>query len=621
MKTISLARLPLALLFTTLLVPVAAAEKFPDTGPVTGPTIGPTFTPHPYETRVKMKNGDVSVTSRFRGCGTSFTTEVPAFTFTLTEPMTDLRVWIDAPAVLVMPAEGSPYVCVKGGVAYYNDWPAGTYEVYLFSSSIGVGANIRVEMPKRARIEADAAVAAAPLLDLDPDAPDNPRWLSFPGGSGFRPELAGVACGRPGMTPLARLPAKADGKWTIAAARGRSLYLTNPRGGCMKTDSRSAYHLKADQEYVLWGWRPEDDDDAPFEVVIEADDRPRRFSPASAPTYELGALEAPLALPSTLKPVEWAPHRLGMCWHMPRTPSFFVKTSEDLGPVSLEPLRHRGKTPKLIVYGPLEDVKPYRDWNCDETTKVALPARANKTWAVFVLQKEQKEAGAPIVTIARRLDRKPDPMAAPVAIPDELAVNERRLGYHYPFYGKTSVERFFLEAPERLFVWLGEADGELVAHEPLALIGIRDGVATVARFDGTRHEVALAALSGERPEAVALPRRHPPVKTAEDLDHALSMAGPADKDIVDKYTAAEEKFRACVGKYMAKHDPSWGKSYELIYVNSGRNVTDVWFRRADKACNYAALEAHGKRLTRAINRARKKSAAAYLKALKARFAE
>ncbi|HRE91548.1 MAG TPA: hypothetical protein PK095_20685, partial [Myxococcota bacterium] len=96
-----------------------------------GPAFPPDFAPHPFETSVKLQNGDVSVTDRFRGCGTSFTTPEPAWTFTLPSRMTDLRVWVDAPAVLVLPNDR--YVCLQGGNAFYNDWPRGTYKVFLFS--------------------------------------------------------------------------------------------------------------------------------------------------------------------------------------------------------------------------------------------------------------------------------------------------------------------------------------------------------------------------------------------------------------------------------------------------------------------------------------------------------
>ncbi|TNF33255.1 MAG: hypothetical protein EP329_08550 [Deltaproteobacteria bacterium] len=568
-----------------------------------------------------MKNGKVYVSERFRGCGTSFTTEAPIYTFTLTEPMTDLRVWVDAPAVLTIPAEGSPYQCIKGGVVYYKDWPAGTYEIYMFGNAIGVGGNIRIEMPERARVEADALVAAAPELTLDPDAAEpNPHWTVLKGTANVRPELAGVGCGHPGMTPLARLAPTVDMAWTFSVDRDHSLYVVNAKGGCLNKHSNSgAYSLKAGQPYVLWGWKDGGAAGVDFDVQIGADDRPERFLAESAPVYELGALESPIALASTLQqPATWGKRRIGLCWRLPRTPSFFVHASEDVGKVAIEPLRNAGRAPQMIVYGPLEDVQAHRDWRCDETTKVAVASMPGKTWAVFLLQQDG-EVGAPIVSVARRLDRKPDPMAAPIAIPDEVPLKERRLGRNYPYYGKTSVERFFLEAPERLFVWLTAPEGELPANEPLALVDFRGDRATVARFEGTTQEVPLAALATTRPEAVALPKTHPPVKKAEDLDEALSLAGPAEKKLVDAYTEAEEKYRGCVGDYMAKHDPSWGKDYELIYVNSGRNVTDVWFRRADKACNYAGLEVKGKRLTAAINTSRKKSAAAYLKALRARF--
>lgn len=211
-------------------------------------------------------------------------------------------------------------------------------------------------------------------------------------------------------------------------------------------------------------------------------------------------------------------------------------------------------------------------------------------------------------------------MAAPLPIADNPPLAERGITWNYPYYGKTTLERFFLEAPDQLFVYLTTPLEGVPANEPLALIGHGADRSLIARFEGTRVEVPTSALEVERP-VIALPPQAPKVAPAKDLDTALSLAGPAEKSLVDTYEVAESQYRACVQRFMEKNDPSWGKSYELIYVASGRNVSDVWFRRADAACDYAGLEARGRKLTADINKSRQKSAGAYFKALQARFSK
>lgn len=592
----------------TLLAPSAFAS---------GPSFPPDFAPHPFETSVKLQNGDVSMTERFRGCGTSFTTDAPAWTFTLPQPMTDLRVWVDAPAVLVLPND--KYICMQGGVAYYNDWAKGTYKVFLFSSSVGLGAKIRVEMPLRARAEADAALAATPTLSIDPAAPDNPSYHVLTPGPAMRPELAGFGCGAPHVVALANLEVPIDGPWTVTARGRRQLHIVTGDGRCVgQSDNTRAFHLKAGR-YAVWGQLSDRDPavpaDAPWELELAHDERPLSFS--TPPTYELGALDQPLALPSTLTAPSFGPTRRVACAGVSRYPNYFVKVpTTGLGPISLEPLRSPGsKAPRMIVYGPLESMRPYQVWRCDESQRAVLNVPG--TFAIFLASPEHD--GQPVVTVARRLELKPDAMATPLPIPENPPLPERAVTWNYPFYGKSSLERFFLTAPDQLFVYLTAPHADAPAAEPLALIAFGSERSTVSRFDGTRIELPTASLTTTRPTPIILPKSPTKVAPAKDLDEALSLAGPAEKALVDAYDAAESKYRACVQRYMEKNDPSWGKSYELIYVASGKNVSDVWFRRADAACDYAGLEARGKRLTADINKSRQKSAIAYFKALQARF--
>lgn len=70
---------------------------------------------------------------------------------------------------------------------------------------------------------------------------------------------------------------------------------------------------------------------------------------------------------------------------------------------------------------------------------------------------------------------------------------------------------------------------------------------------------------------------------------------------------------------MAKHDPTWGKSYELVNLRTGRTMSDEKFKVAHRVCGEAKLLAAERKFVAGVNASRKKSASAYLASLKKRF--
>ncbi len=81
--------------------------------------------------------------------------------------------------------------------------------------------------------------------------------------------------------------------------------------------------------------------------------------------------------------------------------------------------------------------------------------------------------------------------------------------------------------------------------------------------------------------------------------------------------AQAQRLRRCL---YHEERPHLGQELELVYVNSGKTVSQVKFKQADKVCGIAKLEAAGKKLIADVNRSRKKSAETYHQALKKRFA-
>ena len=82
--------------------------------PGAAPTLKNGFSPHPLSVELKVANGRTTMSSKGYGsCSTARTSEAPAFAFTLDEALSDLRISIDQPAVLVLPDR--TFVCVTGG--------------------------------------------------------------------------------------------------------------------------------------------------------------------------------------------------------------------------------------------------------------------------------------------------------------------------------------------------------------------------------------------------------------------------------------------------------------------------------------------------------------------------
>lgn len=229
-------------------------------------------------------------------------------------------------------------------------------------------------MPQRARAETTAALKASPTLTLYPGAPDNPSYHTLVSGPPMRPELAGLGCGAPPVVPLANLEVPVAGPWTLTAANRHKVHVVAPDGRCLgQTEITQAYQLQVGR-YSLWGQLDARvPADSHWELELAHDERPLIFS--TPPIHDLGTLETPLALTSTLTAPTFGPTRRVVCEGVSRTPNFFVRVPSDLGPISLEPLRTRGdNAPRMVVYGPLESMRPYQVWHCEDSSRAVLGA-------------------------------------------------------------------------------------------------------------------------------------------------------------------------------------------------------------------------------------------------------
>ncbi len=468
---------------------------------------------------------------------------------------------------------------------------------------MGLSADIFLEQPKRALREAKAAAAAAPTIDVAESA-TNPSFLPMKLGPIFPRGLSGVTCnkGTETLSPVAQLVVRAERRVDVSADRG--LRLVNDKGDCQsnlkdRTLAAGRYTLWAKAETKAGGGAGGPSGSSgggdvvgtAFELSIE--DEGRVLSFADAPILDAGTLEAPAVV--TAKTVDgpaWV-GGLGRCSTLTRAPSFYVRGDADNVEVSL------WRSPALTnvrfeVVGPLEaqiseDEERRRRTNkssdddddefdgprfayrCDQMGGDTTFRRLKGTYAVFV---RAEERGADITLLARRLDRTPDLLTAPIAIPESMPMAERALPRHYPLlqfvrrstdingtFPPENLEAFFLDAPRGLFVSVADvpAGTSLVAGEPLLIRGWSKRQARVSRADGTSVDIPTASLV-ELPATVTLPKKAPKPEVAKDLEGALRLAGPGEKELLESYFVAERKHNACVGAWMKKNDPTWGKS-------------------------------------------------------------
>jgi hypothetical protein len=582
--------------------------------PISGPdadsgeeiTIKPGTTPVPVRRALNLKNGDRHMGDIFPGCGGSYTTVGPALRFTLTKATKDLRLLVDgSSAVLVMPGMMSKFICIKGGGVKLDEWAAGTYKLYLHGPSVGLAAKVQIDAPEQLLAEATKTAQEAPMRPAT-EPRRNPLWYTLPPALVVDADVSGVSCARDGqLSPVGRLDVLSSSRYAVTSDTGR-LLVTEMSGECVSEDARNVTLKKG--QYVLWG-QVREEEPKPWE--IEVMDLEHVMAWEDGPRVTLGQLAEPLAIPVTTAPLARQPSE--GCRRGSREPSFLLEIDQPLDHLELDTLRGEGL--RYNVYGPLETIKPGDDMKCD--LREFSRTDAAGTYAVWVYAEDGAQVSGHLV--ARRPEIEPDPMATPIPIPAQLALEERIVAFHYP-YRKGSYEPLFLNAPEQMFVFAKVDAGEVAAGEPLLLIRHEATKAVVVRFDGSDAKINPNQLATERPAQVVLPERAPEAKKAGNVSEALNLAGKSEAPYTKKYLERRDKFDKCVYGYMAKHDPSWNKSYQLIYVRSGRNVKDVMYERADKACGANAFNKAGDAYVKEVNTSRQKSVQTYLDQVKARWA-
>lgn len=598
----------------------------------------PGFTPHPYVSELidREVNAKVYVSDLgFNKCGGHFSTKEPWFTFRIEEPMTDINVMFQNPggdnltnAILVFP--NGAYACAKHGNVYSEQWPAGEYKVWFHTSAQKVRAIVRIEQPDRLKKEVFRALSASPNVRFVENPSVNPQFLSIPPAPSAHARVLETRCARgtQSVYPLARLTVERKGRFRVRGSRAK--VLIESATGCVTDEATRQNNTLYNDEYVLAAgtytvWASgEPGKDAPH-TLLEVDDlsQPLAFGDP-AHVGDLGTLAQPKLLTAKTRAPERWPGRRNACQYgkgAPRAPDFLIKTSEPLQGVRLSLYRNDADL-KIRVYGPLEEAKPYEGMVCDVEQMRFITLEG--TYAVWV-SGGQEAVGTEYHLLALRESAKIDPMKTLLEIPETLTLDQRVISDHYPFFRNMSYGYLFPRAPERLFVYaaknLKAGDQVVAAGEPLVVVGVQKDTFDLRRYDGTALRARRTDISTERPAHVVLPTK-PSFQPAKTFDDAWRLVTPADKATVDRINAATDKYRACVGGWMAKNDPTWGKSYDLVYLsgpNQGKTLSDLKFDQAAEVCGEPTLIKAQEAFRLKINAAAKQRVTTHLRAVRKRF--
>jgi hypothetical protein len=194
------------------------------------------------------------------------------------------------------------------------------------------------------------------------------------------------------------------------------------------------------------------------------------------------------------------------------------------------------------------------------------------------------------------------------------SASSRGIAWHFPFWQRegrsTSDDRhdtlsLFAAAPAGLFVFLKKPMGEVQVTEPLLVQWADKGKAGLVALTGAELSVRLEVVSTEVPAELSFPKP-PEFKPAKTVDEAMGLAGPDEQKLVAAYLEKERAHNACVGAWMKKNDPTWGKSYELVNVRTGRTLSQSLFKKADAVCGLGKLDKASSAFVVAINAAQKR---------------
>jgi len=405
--------------------------------------------------------------------------------------------------------------------------------------------------------------------------------------------------------------------WKLSGAGNRHIYLKGEDGSCL---SCGGDRKKGRYEVYVGDWPKTTE---PIELALVDEERAMQLG--EAPVVNAGDLKKPLPVKVTVGGDSFRPKPL--CGAGEHVPTFYVDVKKPLDSLSVQNLVSNGKL-TLTVAGPLEVAKRPYEW-CKSGGSAYLE-KAKGRYAVWVSASAGEGGSSRRDARNRRAakggDAEPDlvgdtawavlrtkfsdniadlkakgePMEKLAPVPAELDLKARQVWWHYPYYPRDTkaVEPLFLDAPKQLFVFLGADADEVKAGEPLLLERWGEEKSMVLRATGEKREVRTERLTLERPAKVVMPSSWPEIEKPKDIKAAYTIVSPVDRPKFAKWENEDAKVYNCVGRWMEKNDPTWGKKYDLVNLRTGETLSDQKFRQADRVCGSAKVEAAGKALAK-----------------------
>jgi hypothetical protein len=92
------------------------------------------------------------------------------------------------------------------------------------------------------------------------------------------------------------------------------------------------------------------------------------------------------------------------------------------------------------------------------------------------------------------------------------------------------------------------------------------------------------------------------VERAHDQDSLWEVASVRDRKFIAELGDAKNRVMNCMYDYRRKHDPTFGKDYDLVNTRTGATMGDVRYKQAEGACHMSGLD---KKVDAAIARVQK----------------
>ena len=274
---------------------------------------------------------------------------------------------------------------------------------------------------------------------------------------------------------------------------------------------------------------------------LELDDRAAPLAFPDARKQFATSLDDPLVVDGKVRAAESWGHR-GACRGAARAPDFYLTSVQPLQKVTVSLLWARAPQ-KLFVYGPIEHATATSVPQCGEREGGHSFDVFEGSYAVWV-GGDDAAASTDYHVLVMRAGTKVDPMSTLVPVPTELALADRAVAHHYPYFRGAKLDewtKMFTTAPEQLFAYTrADIDKDKIpAGEPLLVQFSNEQRTAVYRDDGTSVQIDTRLLTTTRPDKIVLPTA-PRVPQVTSLDQAIDRAGPEDDKAIAAYRKLDD---------------------------------------------------------------------------------